>query len=99
MSHLLHFKQFGVCQFCIIGSKCGKNKNKNRGLRQVAHEAVSSHKGAHHSSVIGRMLREICCRVVAASWLRCCVAKTPVAFGAQCVSIPAHLQPFLQVGP
>lgn len=26
VSHLLHFRQFGVCQFCNIGSKCQKKK-------------------------------------------------------------------------
>lgn len=30
VSHLLHFKQFGVCQFSNVGSKCQKKKNKKK---------------------------------------------------------------------
>lgn len=66
----------------------------------MAHEAVSFPKGAHHSLVIGRMLGQICCPVLLLlPGLRCCVAKTPVVFGAHCVSIPAHLQPSCRSDP
>lgn len=72
-------------------------RSKKPKLRQVAHEAISF-QGVPHSLVIRRMLRHICCLLLfPLLGLRCCVAKTPVVYGALCVSVPARLQPFYRL--
>lgn len=53
-----------------------------------------------HSLVIGHMLRQKHVLVLfPLLGFRCCVATAPVVYGALCVSVPAHLQPFYRSDP